>query len=58
MYISKHFQPTLEVFGTICVHKNPILKRKLWVLEKKEKFATPTLQTTIRMGTSSRRNDV
>ena len=58
MYISKHFQPTLKVFGTICVYKNPILKRKLWVLEKKEKFATPTLQTTIRMGTSSRRNDV
>ena len=58
MYISKHFQPTLESFGTICVCKNPILKRKLWVLEKKEKFATPILQTTIRMGTSSRRNDV
>ena len=48
MDISKHLQPTLEVFGTICV----------WVLENKEKFATPTLQTTLRMGTSSRRNDV
>ena len=58
MYISKHFQPTLEVFGTICVYKNPMLKRKLWVPDKKEKFATPTLQTTLRMGASSRRNDV
>ena len=58
MYICKHFQPTLEGFGTICVYKNPMPKRKLWVLEKKEKFATPTLQTTLRMGASSRRNDV
>ena len=58
MDISKHFQPILEVFSTICVYKNPILKRKLWVPDKKEKFATPTLQTAIRMGASSRRNDV
>ena len=58
MYICKHFQPTLEGFGTICVYKNPILKRKLWVLEKKEKLATPTLQTAIRMGTRFPRGDV
>ena len=58
LYLSKHFQSTLEVFGTICVYKNLILKRKLWVLEKKEKLATPTLQTAIRMGTRFPRGDV
>ena len=58
LYLSKHFQSTLEVFGTICVYKNLILKRLLWVLEEKEKFATPTLQTTIRICTRFRRSNV